>query len=364
LPQLDLDTNGEEEQLNVLSVVEYLVADFILHGYYHKPLSEIRLKGNGEIVWDVTVDNVDPYIVRGRALYFDTYNRENTSDESSQILKIHKWAIYQCCHYFGFLLNYSSMDIDETYTDVSDIGSLEYIRALLDKELQSVYNDRHIKLIKALITFLSLACSVSDEKVVLFGTSHFHTVWEAVCSEAFGNDRDRFLKSIPQPRWVEFTTKRTSLSEHTFTPDIIRAGNFAGETFFIILDAKYYRTEFCDGKVRHEPGVGDVAKQLLYEKALTDVDESKRAKLRSNIFVFPYLGEHDLVLLGIAQMEFVNISPIILLRLSADHAYSRYLRSERLSDEQIIALIKRSTKATLDIKNAVGHGSVSEGLPR
>ena len=75
------------------------------------------------------------------------------------------------------------------------------------------------------------------------------------------------LDIINKPKWSIVGIDNPIFSKKTLKPDYLSIIRHNGQTFFVILDAKYYDMLITDRYINGAPGVGDIDKQQLYHLA-------------------------------------------------------------------------------------------------
>lgn len=120
-------------------------------------------------------------------------------------------------------------------------------------------------------------------------TSSFHTVWENACATVFGSHLHCKLKDPPialsskdtpiqnatlielieKPKWIAHAngTSYPPTVTDTLIPDLITIFQRAKTICFGIFDAKYYVIKLEESEVSGQPGIGDITKQYLYQRA-------------------------------------------------------------------------------------------------
>jgi len=328
-----------------LALADYIIKDYISYGIYAKNHDEIMLNESGEIYWEDTIDLINPYMSRNKVYYSDTYNIVNLNDPYEYITRIHKWAIMLCLDRYSEVLGYSATISADYNENIEHLGNTEVILSLLQNEIQNVYSDRKIGLLKALFMLISMKYTWTNKVYTLFGKTKFEQVWEDVCSEVMDNDYYNYKQYIPKPKWKNSEAEFYSIK--TLEPDILRSINYNGTNMFFIMDAKYYDIEFIKGKLNNAPGVSDIIKQIFYEQALKEFIKDHRIV---NIFLFPkqLKGSFEEVI-GKVSLEISNSNPIILIYINAQKAYDMYINSQTVSSEYLFKLVNYNLNDVYEI---------------
>jgi len=321
------------ELTNIISIADFILDDFVQNGYYRKYKHYENLYDSGEIIWDKTINEITPFISRGRPLYLEYYTRGDVEDTSNIILTVHKYVLYCCYKDFGEILSFSDIMLDISSFDINIIGSEEFIISVLDKELSNTYVDQRIQLLLALKAYFEeqKGSINGDRTIYLYGTRNFQYVWQDICSFIFYNEYKYFKEYIPNPRW-SINPDEAPIITDTFIPDIIKTT----KNYFFILDAKYYGIAHNDenNKLVNHPGVEDVSKQLLYSVALSSI--SKNYSNILNVFLFPKNNLDSLIKpFGIVNLSFITPNPVALLYVSVEMVFDMYINRKRLTDSKI-----------------------------
>ena len=270
-------------------------------GLYNKEKEKIVNNGNGEILWDRTINENTSYIINDIPIYLDTVNREKVTDFMNTIREIHGVILSEISLRLKELLEVIDfVPVILTNKSLNDLGNLDYLCYLLELELGQQFQTEERELLNELILYIKNASSDSHGKFELFGTSSFNLVWEDICSVVYQNHLDYTFNQleiinpqssfsdyttikeyIEKPKWLNFDDQFIS-SKSTLELDVLNID--AGE--FNIYDAKYYNIEFKNGKVYGQPGVSDITKQYLYQLVFNDVIKINNLKANNN-FIIP-----------------------------------------------------------------------------
>ncbi|SES62038.1 LlaJI restriction endonuclease [Oceanobacillus limi] len=323
----------EESEFELFSVIDFLLTDYLENGLYTNEKTETIINGEGEIGWNKTIEEQDAFLIQETPIYFDLFTNESLNDETYIIRQIHQYVLSQCSSYMEQLVNiglfdYPSVDFD---IEIDELGSVDYLLYVIENEMQQQFYDHKLKVLRGLFYFLSKENGIeAEDSVQLFGTRTFHVVWEKVCSFVLGNQYDQYKERIPKPQWTGFVTEEMAETD-TLIPDLI-VDQPKIQSFFV-MDVKYYNTSFStSGKsVFHNPGIGDVSKQYLYEKALRSV-LTLQGYNWYNIFLMPTEDEEGIF--GKVELPFMSeFHPIYLQRLDAAKVFDYYIKSEIYPDD-------------------------------
>ena len=91
--------NGYDDQkeFNLLSICLYLINDYFDNGIYTSEQEIIETNGEGEILWDNTINETFAIIIRNKPYYTELQTRNVNNDDLDYIVRLHKYIITDCC---------------------------------------------------------------------------------------------------------------------------------------------------------------------------------------------------------------------------------------------------------------------------
>ena len=345
---------NESEQansFNLLAVMLFLLMDYHENGAYASSEEIVERNGEGEILWEKTINEGFSVIRNNKPYYTEYFTRKTVDDEQDYFFRLHRCVVSECSRQLedaDLLSLFDLPDANLCEDPLSDFGETDYILYRLQNELNVQFSTRKLLLLKALYAYIANQQTLSrDGGISMYGTTAFHLVWEDVCACVFNNRLQTPLGQLPislaegydkharlftliaPPKW-----SRTDLDGRPFTktasdtlvPDII---NVTAECL-TILDAKYYCPQIeKDKPLRGQPGVGDVTKQYLYQLAFAGFIKDHGIAEVKNCFVMPTEGD-KVVSLGKAVMDILSNIPlqdIQVRKAPASVLYDHYLRN-------------------------------------
>jgi hypothetical protein len=362
-----------DKQANELVLADEIIKDYISHGIYTKDKTEYNLNSEGETNWDATVSVLQPIFSKRNAIYYDVYSSNTFIEEDYIITQIHKWAVKYCIKKYARILDYKIGFEEDAVNEYWEIGDLSFLISILRKELNIVFVDRNIRLLKFLQSLVSKNYDKKNRGITLYGTNTFHVIWEETCSVSFHNrknikinnvitnlstiDRDSilgqtFMDIIPKPKWWSLEFNKSKEVDSTFVPDIISiVNNYNKDSFdlegksFFVLDPKYYNLEmeYNNDKdsvdVAKNPGVADVTKQILYEHIYKDRFGAYFNKWY-NILLFPKLYNdtnqfYKLIGNVTFELSIFNGHIVWLVSLDPRQIYDSYLNNVILGESTL-----------------------------
>lgn len=306
-----------ESSFNLLAVMLYLLQDYYDYGLYTNTQEIIESNGNGEILWDKTINETFTLISNNRPYYPELLTRKRVTNDYDYFRRLHACVLTECSD----LLEKASLDklfgIDTVNLSTEtreDFGDDEYILHRIMMELNVQYNTHKQLLLKTLYAYIAHGGVQSQETgLSMYGTNSFHVVWEKVCAAVLGNQLDMPLKSlglrdenvpsrydenkklielIDKPIWYGYKNNnrnQTFSKEATDTliPDIVRIDYYNSKPYFMIYDAKYYNMTISPDVLNKQPGIESITKQYLYQLAYQEFIEATGINEVRNCFILP-----------------------------------------------------------------------------
>ena len=349
----------EESLFNLLAVILYLMQEFFEYGLYSNSREVIEVNGNGEILWDKTINETFTLISNNRPYYPEVLTRKRVNNDADFIRRLHACILTECSQLLkdaGLTELFQLGGVELSDERRTDFGDDEYILHRIMMELNVQYNTRKQNLLKTLYTYIANG-GVQSQKTgfSMFGTNSFHVVWEKVCAEIFDNQLDILVGRVPlpqegvlpkkydksktlkqlieKPEWHENNEQFSHDAKDTLIPDIVSIPEYKGNRYFVIFDAKYYNMIFDEKMLKNQPGIESITKQYLYQLAYKDfLDDCGFTQVR-NCFLLP-TAEGDIINKGyveLGMMQFFDLCPIEVRLLPAEKVYDCYLRGEKNS---------------------------------
>lgn len=358
--------NGESEEklFNKLAIELHILEDYFENDLYDNIRQEIEINGEGEVLWNKTIEETFTLIQNSKPYYVELYTENNVSDETDYFKNLHACIITSCSKQLkknGLLELFDLEEAEISNIPMEEFGDYEYILYKIEREMQVQFVTKKQNLLKTLYTYIANN-SVNNEKseLNLYGTSNFNMIWQDICADNFNNMLNIKLKDLPiklhddykksknkklieiidKPIWYSKDLK-VRVAANTLKPDLITIDNHENNKCFYILDAKYYYFHFSENKIEgNNPGIGDVTKQYLYQLAYEDFMNKHNINYVQNAFLCPadndkegiiepdddkegIIGHVELEMLhSLTENKLVNIK---VVKLNAEKAYNKYL---------------------------------------
>lgn len=357
---------GDNRIFNRLAVSLHLLEDYFQYGVYTNQREIIEVNGEGEILWDKTINETFALIQKDRPYYLEFQTQNAVDDEMDYVKRLHECVLTKCTAELknnGVLELFGIAEVELSSSEIDDFGDVDYIKYRLERELQTQFVTRKQILLKTLYTYIANEKTErEDRSFSLYGTNSFHLVWEKVCAENFGNMLHDTLSELPFSLSDEYKKKRdTKLIDiierpiwhknnpvvedcraDTLKPDLIRIYPIenTGEYCFGIYDAKYYCINFRQTgrgyQVTGQPGIADVTKQYLYQLAYNDFILKQKCQYVQNVFLCP---QEDAELeYGYVEMQMLHtiadkrLENIAVVKLCAEEMYDIYLSGRKIEN--------------------------------
>ncbi|WP_019849365.1 LlaJI family restriction endonuclease [Desulfitobacterium sp. PCE1] len=359
--------DGDRSSFNVLAVILFLLNDYHANGVYNNTEDIVELNGEGEILWDKTINEGFSLISANRPYYIELYTEKTVDDEYDFFKQLHECILTECSNQLknsGLLELFEMTEIDFTDVTLDSLGDVDYIMYKLQNELNVQFNTRKQLLLKTLYTYVAHKRTEEDSYgISMYGTNSFNLVWEDVCSEVFNNKLnstlgqlglivslcegykagDKLIDIIEKPIWSGIDSDGymfSKTSKETLIPDLITIGCQDGKAQFIIFDAKYYNIQLESGKeLRGNPGVGDVTKQYLYQMAYKKFLADHQIEIVKNCFIMPTQAD-VIVNKGMVKIDMLSnlgLQNIQIRLLPAKIIYEYYL-ARKIMDVSVLDL--------------------------
>ncbi len=363
--------NGEDDNriFNRLAVSLHLLEDYFQYGVYTNQHEIIETNGEGEILWDKTINETFALIQNNRPYYAELQTRNTMDDDMDYIRRLHECVLSQCTAELkdiGVLELFDIAGVELTSAKLDDFGDVDHIKYRLEKEIQTQYITRKQIILKTIYAYVANEKTKQENlSFSLYGTNSFNLVWEKVCAVNFGSVLDKKICSLPlglapeyenkkdeslrnlidRPVWHRNDPVAVDDQSDTLRPDLIciYPCNDRMDYCFGIYDAKYYNIDFeykkDKWKVTGQPGVGDITKQYLYQLAYDDFIVKQGYRYIQNMFFCPQEeAEKDY---GYVSMEMLHhmgnksLENITVVKLCAGEMYDMYLSGKPIPQEEI-----------------------------
>ena len=145
--------NGEAEskQFNRLAISLHILTDYFENGLYSNQQEIIELNGDGDILWDKTINETFAFIKNNTPYYLDLYTHDNTENDFDYIRRLHMAVISECSRNLNVenLLDlFGLSEAELTNQALADFGDTDYIRYRIEQELKNQFVTKKTKSFK------------------------------------------------------------------------------------------------------------------------------------------------------------------------------------------------------------------------
>ena len=360
--------NDGEKHFNFLEVSLFLLKDYYENGTYYEQRSIIEINGTGNVLWDRTVEQIQPILSNNRPYYTELLTKKRVDEQENYFKRLHEYVLTECSNRFKehdlFELFEGVTPVELSDSDFGDFGDVEYILNRLEKELGQQFNSRKQQILNSLYAYIATKkSSYNFDCLDSYSTTDFELVWQDVCAAVMDNNlhtklRDlepqlllhekykqsankELIELIEKPLWESYSAENkleASTKAKTLEPDIISVFEHEDSKYFAILDAKYYHVQYSPS-FKGQPGIGDITKQYLYNLAYKDFIEKHNFDHVWNCFLMPVDGS-AFVKRGYAKLEILQFfnygnknkdkhykEKIDIILLPAETMYEWYLKN-------------------------------------
>ncbi|CEQ11095.1 Restriction endonuclease [[Clostridium] sordellii] len=335
-------------RFNLLSLTLDLIYNYHENGIYSNNKTVIEENGFGEILWNKTIEESNIYFSDNIPIYLDVFTMNEEINEDDLFSRLHKCILTSSCEEVKDLLNILDITpIKLSAEKLDDFGDVDYLTYRIDQELNQQFITGKQKILHMIKNYINRNDnSDSSDRISFVGTNHFNLVWEDVCSVVMGNCLNKTLKElnldsykgisrnsllkdiIPKPKWTHIISKKEYYSNKTLTPDLV----VVNEDGLSIYDAKYYNIQLDGNGLKHQPGVGDITKQYLYELAYKRLVKENNIEIKNNAFLMPTDSKEEAVI-GFTNLdifnqldEFGGLNDIKVILKPCEIMFNRYLQ--------------------------------------
>lgn len=318
---------------------QYIIQDFLLHGYYTETEVRYVQSVKGKINWKRTIQQERAQLDDGNIVYLNFQIKTNQIKENNLITQIHKYCVYQSFYRFGWL--YLSTSYLPTEPSIR-VNKKLFINCL-SQALSNTFNDSKRKLFQSMINVLQDINEEVDLKNISFGVNRFDGIWERLIDHVFGeSDKNKYF---PHATWHIIKNGKIDQSS-ALEPDTIM--KYQGKIY--VLDAKYYQYGIT-GNPGDLPNTSSIQKQITYGKHIAETIQEVDTGNVYNAFIMPFKAAGDektqFVSVGTADWEQYtpntpNYAYVLGLLLDTKWLLSEYSRHNETEIENMASLIEKS----------------------
>ena len=325
--------DGEDQISFPILSYQYVIKDFIAHGYYTEHEVEHRLNDRGKINWKRTIQQIQPQVDNDNVVYL-SFITKRSINKANILTRIHEFCVYESFSKLGWLY------LSTGYLPKKP--SLRFNRRLflatLNDALKNTFNSEKQQLFSSMIEIVNNADERSDLEEFQYGVQRFEYVWENLVDYVFGEyNKDIYF---PHAKWHIVNGNRVESS--ALEPDTVM--KYDGK--FFILDAKYYKFGVT-GLTAHLPATSSIQKQITYGDYIATKRFADRHYIY-NAFIMPYSSQNDEV------FKFVSVGTADWIDYSAETENYKYVLGILLDTKHIMQTYSRHNgKEILDLSQMI-----------
>lgn len=332
------DTNDNITSLPISSY-QYLIQDFLAHGYYTEKEINYIPSQRGKINWKRTIQQEQAQIDNGNVVYLNFQVKTNRVNNNNLLSKIHRYCVYICFLRFGWL--YFERDYLPEKPEISFNKKL-FLEVLL-QALNDTYNDQKRRLFQSMINIIKECNDDIKIKDTAVGVNRFDPIWERLIDFVFGeDDKDRYF---PHATWHIIKNGKIEQSS-ALEPDTIM--KYDGKIY--VLDAKYYQyglTEWTNDL----PTTSSIQKQITYGKHIAEQFDDIDSNEVYNAFIMPFDSDGGELLkfvsVGTADWENYNSDTknyayVLGMLLDTKYLITEYVKHNQSEIEHLAETIETS----------------------
>ena len=177
-----IDGGNNKFSFPILSY-QYIISDFLEHGYYIEREVHHTEATRGKIDWKRTIQQQRPQINNGNVVYLNFIIKTNKINNNNLLTKIHEYCVYESFLKLGWLYVSNGMMPPKPTITLNK----KMFLSVLTEALSNTFNDSKQILFKSMINIIEQTNeSITNESAISFGTNRFEYVWENLIDYIFG----------------------------------------------------------------------------------------------------------------------------------------------------------------------------------
>lgn len=323
---------------------QYIMHDFLAHGYYVEKETEYVTAAKGKISWKRTIQKQKPQLNGGNAIYLNFQVKTDRVNENRLITRIHKYCVYHSFRMFGWL--YFNVGYLPPAPDIPLDKKL--FLSVLRTELGKTFNDNKKRLFTSMIHIIQEDAEDINYRNATIGVNHFAGIWEKLIDRVFGEeDKARYF---PTAQWTIIENGRRRKTSPLMPDTIMKY-----QDKIYVLDAKYYRYGITQNE-NDLPDTSSIHKQITYGRHIANMADKEYPPSKIyNAFVMPYNGSDGpyvlkFVAVGTGEWEEYrddddsNYPYILGLLLDTRHLITTYTKHNLTEIEALADMIESSVR--------------------
>ncbi|OTO26111.1 LlaJI family restriction endonuclease [Enterococcus sp. 3C7_DIV0644] len=313
---------SSDGQVGLLAMMISILRNYLDFGLYSSDKSAVEINGEGNILWEKTIDESTAYLIKDIPFYLDVFTEKNTLNELDIIRKLHAAIVSEIVAQLQPISSIFNLpDIALSAEKIEDFGDVHYLEYILEKELSMQFiTSKQIILRELLSYILKKYNQEMTNSFEVYGTNSFNLVWEDICKKVYKDDLNEKLSSlglklfyevekngekkividyrekkllkhvVEAPVWKKKDSVEGIEARKSLELDVLHVNHERKR--FEIFDAKYYSITFSEKDIFGYPGINDITKQYLYQLAFKKLAQINNYEF-TNIFVIPKDELHE-----------------------------------------------------------------------
>lgn len=363
------NTFNNDKSINLLPILLFLMKDYYENDLYKNFQEIMEINGDGEILWDRTINNNKVFIQNNKPYYYEVFTRNRINDLNDYFRRLHKIILTECSQKLEDCNLLNLFDLTEIYLTDETLDNFDNTETILNNinyELHTQFDTRKLEVLESMRLYIENKSSNFGLKncFSLYGTTSFAHVWEKVCCYVFNDLKDTPLRNISlpcelkeeysnsldlmslieKPLWNFFENE--PIYKNTLKPDLITTYQSDNIFAFCIFDAKYYNIIGRQNEeMRNFPGIESITKQYLYHLAFKKFIENHKFDCMFNCFLFPspFLNVQKIGYVELEMLNRIGLKNIEIILLPPKNLYKSFLeRNNDVLINKIFSILSRS----------------------
>lgn len=314
-----------------ISSYQYLIQDFLSHGYYTEKEIRYIQSLRGKINWKRTIQQEQAQIDGDNVVYLNFQVKTNQTNTDNLISHIHKFCVYQSFYRFGWL--YFSYDYLPEKPQIKFNKKL-FLNVLYDA-LNNTFNDAKRKLFQSMINIVLDQDEEVELESLAIGVNRFDPIWERMIDFVFGEeDKEKYF---PHATWHIIKMGKIEKSS-ALEPDTI----MKLDDKIYVLDAKYYKYGVT-GWTSDLPATSSIQKQITYGKRIAEQMNLVDSANVYNAFIMPFASTDD------TKLKFVSVGTADWEEYSCDTLNYAYVLGILLDTKWLVSSYSKHNESEIEI---------------
>ena len=322
-----------------LSSYQYVILDYLMHGYYTEKEIRYYQSQRGKINWKRTIQMENPQIDGDNLVYLDYQVRKNEVNNRTLLTEIHRYCVYESFRLFGWLYFPSEVTPQKPQIPFNK----DMFLSVLSDAIQNTFDDTKTRLFQSMVNIVIAESETYDSRNAVLGVNRFDPVWEGLIDYVFGEDnKDQFF---PHATWTIIQNGIISKSSPLLPDTIMRS-----DEKIYVLDAKYYQYGISYDP-SDLPQTSSIQKQITYGKHISGQGVVPKGSVY-NAFIMPFAADikaspYRFVSVGTADWEkytpeTLNYAYVLGVLLDTRWLLTNYSKHNNLEIERLAELIEGS----------------------